>query len=285
MLTWIIAVGTLIFMVSVIWIARSRSNSNFQKNDFHQVNDAVSSELRALHKAGNDAALEAWYRVQVRRWDTIGWLHEAYARFLQHHGRTDEAVKLLESFIRRVRRLEDALFREAPSERAALMEILIAAKRIDQAERLAEVSLSRPNAQAYLSLAYSGIARDRGDHATAATRYLAALEQFPEEAEAAEGLVSAMLAQGLVAEAEATLRQLIDRFPRASGLAVRYARFAQDRSDWEEAAVRWAYVREQFVFLPDAYSEGAAVLRQLGRDGEAEAVLASRPKDISELTH
>ena len=283
MTTWIFGGFAAVLWIFAIWLWRSRSNSNFQRSDFEIRHPDMGKEHEALRKTNDDAAIEAWYRKQTKRWNLVDWLHHCYADFLRHHGRNDEANGLLKSFIARARRLEDAYRREAPVERMFLVRNLRDDKRVDEAERTAEQALARPHAHPHTAIMYAQIARDRGDHAEAARRFLLALERFPDEVEAADGAVKAMLAQGLAVEAEEMVRRQMREFPRGHGLAILYARLAQDRGDLEEAAVRWDYVREQFVFREEAYTEGVEVLRKLGREAEADAVLASRPRDISEL--
>ncbi len=284
MTSWILGVVAIAFWIFVIWLWRASSNRNFQQGDFEYQNPDIGKELEKLHKAGDDVVLEAFYRRHIKRWNMVGWLHSSYADFLKARGRSDEALAMLKSYVRRARRLEDEYRRDAMWERMALVRLLREEGRPADAERAAEESLARPMAAAPTAVLYAEIARDRGDHAEAARRYLLALERFPDQDSAAEGAVAALLAQDKADEAEEMLRQQIRAFPRAHGLAIRYARLAQERGDLEEAAERWAFVREQFVFRQEAYTEGADVLRRLGREAEAEAVLASRPRDISELS-
>lgn len=267
-----------------IWLWLSRSNDNHQHDGYVKVKKAVEKEHEALRQAGDPVALEQWYKHQIKRWTKVEWLHWGYARFLQEQGKADAAISILKSFIRRARRLTDADLRDASAARMILVQILLETKRTDEAERAAKDALAMPAAHPQTPIFYARIARDRGDLGEAVTRYLAALERFPNEDAAAKGAVDAMLAQGLTAEAEAMLRQQMKALPRAHALAILYARLAQDRGDLAEAAERWAYVREQFVFRKEAYTEGAEVLRKLGRPEEAEAVLASRPVDLSERT-
>jgi predicted Zn-dependent protease len=285
MSSWIVGVFAVCCWALGIWLWLSRSNDIHQQDGFEKVSRTLQKEFEALKTSGDQAALEEWLRKQTKRWTMNDWLHWSYAEALHRHGKTDAAVSVLNVFIRRVRRLIHAQEREASTARMVLVRILLDAKRTDEAEKVARTALSRPYAHASTAIMYANIARDRGDHAEAAVRFLAAIQRFPSEDAAAKGAVDALLAQGLAQEAEDMLQEQMKALPRAHALAILYARLAQERGDLEQAAERWAYVRDQFVFRKEAYTEGAEVLRKLGRDADAEAVLASRPRDISELAH
>src|ERR1700693_4312859 len=75
-------------------------------------------------------------------------------------------------------------------------------------------------------------------------------------------------------EAEATLAETVERFPTESDAYFEYARVAEARGDWAEAALRWELMRESFPDRAAGYVGGAAARRERGRMDEAEALTA-----------
>ncbi len=107
------------------------------------------------------------------------------------------------------------------------------------------------------------------EHAWRACRAL-----IPGDGDAHAGLAAALRAEGRTREAEAVLADGIAAAPAHAGLAIEYARMADERGDWPVAADRWHAVAEVAPHLPDGPVGQAVALQRLGRVGEAEAVLA-----------
>ena len=82
-------------------------------------------------------------------------------------------------------------------------------------------------------------------------------------------------------EAEATLAAAVERFPAEPEPYIDYARVAEARGDWPEAALRWELVRESFPDRAAGYVGGAGALRELGRADEAEALTAEAAERFS----
>ena len=78
-------------------------------------------------------------------------------------------------------------------------------------------------------------------------------------------------------EADETLLEGIARMPCNPALLVEYARLAHCRSEWDEAARRWAEVRERFPNKNEGYANGADALAALGQASEAERVGLTAP--------
>ena len=65
--------------------------------------------------------------------------------------------------------------------------------------------------------------------------------------------------------------------PQSISLFIPYAHLAHERQDWEEAISRWTVVQERFVLNAEGFEKGAEALRHLGRNDEADAVMANHP--------
>ncbi len=101
----------------------------------------------------------------------------------------------------------------------------------------------------------------------------ACLALIPSDGAAYAGLAAALRAQARAPEAEAVMADGIAAAPAHAGLAVEYARIADERGDWPVAAERWRSVAEVAPDLPDGPVGQAVALQRLGRVSEAEAVL------------
>ncbi|HEU0219061.1 MAG TPA: tetratricopeptide repeat protein [Stellaceae bacterium] len=96
--------------------------------------------------------------------------------------------------------------------------------------------------------------------------------------------VQVLWLEGRFDEAEALAQTAFAHFPRHSDLLVQHAWIASARQDWDEAARRWAFVRERVPARMEGYQHGARALWQAGRTEEAETVAADglerEPKNI-----
>ena len=87
-------------------------------------------------------------------------------------------------------------------------------------------------------------------------------------------LANAIAQQGRAEEAEAVLRQGKARYPGSADIAIAYARMAERRQLWHEAAHRWQDVASAFPARTEGYLHGAAVARQSGDLDAAERLIA-----------
>ncbi len=244
----------------------------------------VGTELEAARATRDLAVIDACLGRLARKWNCIDWITLQHAEFLAEQDRPQEAIRLLKSYIRRARRFGGEVDRGAPIETMVLARILAHNGRSDEAERLVQKGLKFQFAHPGLAALSAEIAMRRGDSDLALIRFADAVERFPEDVGLTERFAKELIAAGRTEEAEAELQAGLLRMERGQELAVLFAQIAHDRGDWEEAAKRWEAVYQNFVFFKPAYENGAAALRELGREAEAEAVLASRPRPIGELT-
>ena len=74
-------------------------------------------------------------------------------------------------------------------------------------------------------------------------------------------------------QAETLLAEAVSRFPADPRAGIEFARAAERRREWREAARRWDNVRAQFPEQSAAYVHGAAMRRELGEFDAAQNVL------------
>jgi tetratricopeptide (TPR) repeat protein len=80
--------------------------------------------------------------------------------------------------------------------------------------------------------------------------------------------------QGKTGEAESLLEQASERFPKAAGLRIAYAKLAERRQDWREALYRWDLVCRDFPFKPAGCVGRINALVRLERLAEADSAIA-----------
>src|SRR5262249_33178281 len=217
---------------------------------------------------------------------------------LRNAGGSDQADVLLEEAIERFReeprpRFEWALlphfrldwaeaarrselvreqFPDAAATHALAAIVLRELGRYDDAERLLAAARERFPEDLRIAAESAWLATHKQNWAEALRRWGAVRKNFPDWPGGYTG--TAMIYRELTwfDEAEVTLEDAVERFPADTDLSVEYARFEQARGNASAAAERWQAVRDRFPDERAGYEEGAAVLRELGRDEEAEAL-------------
>ena len=127
-------------------------------------------------------------------------------------------------------------------------------------------------------------AMSRRDSDEALRLWGALRDQSPDRADGFVWAVQVLWLDGRFDEAEALAQTAFTHFPRHSDLLVQHAWIASAQQDWNEAARRWAVVRERVPARIEGYQHGARALWQAGRTEEAETVAAAglerEPKNI-----
>jgi predicted Zn-dependent protease len=113
--------------------------------------------------------------------------------------------------------------------------------------------------------------RNRWDEAV--WRWTAMTRRFPKDPTGYLRCGGALRAAGRFDDADAILFMLQRRFPDHTDVYSALAWVAHGRTDWPEAARRWAAVRERDPLQIAAYIHGAAALRQAGRLDDAARLL------------
>lgn len=121
---------------------------------------------------------------------------------------------------------------------------------------------------------YARVAEARGDIAEAMRRWNDVLYRFPLDKYVYLAASEAFEKMGEPAQAEATLRKGVDRFPRDLRPMLDLAKLLQNkRQDFTAAAEVWAAIRGVFPDSEEAYASGAEALRRAGRIEEADALI------------
>jgi tetratricopeptide (TPR) repeat protein len=108
----------------------------------------------------------------------------------------------------------------------------------------------------------------------------AAAEAVPSGFEAAMMTAHGLVGQGHYEIAEQTLEQTRQRFPDRQEPLIEFARIAETKHDWAAMAARYTVLRIRFPNEVLGYRGGARALRELGRLGEADALLESAMKRL-----
>ncbi len=113
------------------------------------------------------------------------------------------------------------------------------------------------------------------DWPQAAMRWLAIREEFPDDWRPVIDLANAYKAPALFAEADAILREGVDRFPDEIAILRDFAGLAIQQGHYDEALARANKLRERFPHNPDGYAVAGEALQMLGRFEEAAGLLSS----------
>jgi tetratricopeptide (TPR) repeat protein len=145
---------------------------------------------------------------------------------------------------------------------------------LDEAEELLAQAFLRFPSSSEVATNYGWTAHARRDWEEAVRRWELVRVRYPDSPSGYAGGGAALRELGRFDEAEAVLRAGLERLPSSADIAVTHAAIAGFRRNWPEAAKRWEDVRARFPTSTSAYLGGAAALRALGRNEEAESVLA-----------
>ncbi len=146
--------------------------------------------------------------------------------------------------------------------------------RLDAAEALLHAAIARFPDDPTLAAEHAGLANHCRDWDEAIARWSQFRARFPDDPRGYTGGSWALRERRDVVAAAALIAQGLDRFPDDAGLLHEHAWAAEQQCDWPAAADRWRQARARAPDQPTGYLSAPAVLRRLGRDAEAEAVLA-----------
>jgi tetratricopeptide (TPR) repeat protein len=192
------------------------------------------------------------------------WLEDA--RFAEHHGDWAGAVSRWEKL-----RINFPQHLVCTTGLARCLERL---GRADESEALLEAAKIRFPLELSLWADLAWSAHRRADWPLAAARWQMLRKRFPMLPLGYVAGASALRALGLTEEIDAVLSEAVDRLPDESGIALDHAMIPQKRNDWTLAVTRWEEFRIRFPDREEGYLRGADALRAIGRNSEAEQIIA-----------
>jgi tetratricopeptide (TPR) repeat protein len=158
----------------------------------------------------------------------------------------------------------------------------------DAAETLLSAAVDRFPREAAVLTEYAWLASHRRDFPTALQRWEQVRARFPNHLAGYTGAAVALREMQQLDAADAMLADAVAAFPNELTLLLEHAGLAQHRRDWEEAARRWALVRQRAPDHLPGHIASAVALREAGQTDAAEAVLADAvarfPDRIEALT-
>lgn len=252
--------------------------------------------LVADRRGDRATALLRWEDAR-RRFPSVPGVFSGYGACLAAAGRLDEAETLLQRAVRRfpedlLCRIEYARVAASRKDWAVALErwrfvrddlandfgitgmgaALRELGRFDEADQLLADSQTRAPLDVGIAIERARVAEQRGDAPEAARRWADARRRFPKAVGLWRDEVRALRAIGEEAEAEARLGEAVRNFPEEYDLAAEHAALAERRGDWEEAARRWALMRERFPDRPLGYDRGANAEAAAGHPEVATAI-------------
>ena len=151
-------------------------------------------------------------------------------------------------------------------------EALMAKNSLPEAEALAEQAIRLFPEDMLGYLEYARVADKRGDWEQVYERSRPLREQFNYSG-GFIGSATALIKLGRYDEADALLEESRVKFPTDPAVGTEFARSAQARGDFPEAAKRWTRLVERFPLQIHALLDAAQALEQLGFPADAESIL------------
>jgi tetratricopeptide (TPR) repeat protein len=146
--------------------------------------------------------------------------------------------------------------------------------RMTEAEALLRDAAERFPNEARVVIEQAWLAQARRDWPEAVRYWDIVRARLPGEEVAYTAGARALREQQLPDAADRLLREAIQRFPDRRAPLTEYAWLAQIGRDWPASVDRWAVVRMRFPDHAEAYVQAARALAELGRQGDAETLLA-----------
>jgi tetratricopeptide (TPR) repeat protein len=213
-----------------------------------------------------------------------GILRDALARFPTEPEPAIEFARLIETRADWPQALTrwSAVTKSFPDEHQGYLGMsraLTALGRCDEAEAMLTHAVERIAADADLLIAHAWAAEHRNPGETL-RRLESARFRFPDDPAPCFGIGAALRDLGRFDEADAILSATLERFPGHVDVLVNYARVAEERGEWAEAAQRWQQVRAAQPGLLEGYLGYAAALVGMARIEEADAVLMEAAREF-----
>jgi tetratricopeptide (TPR) repeat protein len=144
--------------------------------------------------------------------------------------------------------------------------------RSEEADTILERTAASYPADLDILLTRAHVAEDRGDMIAACERWAELQRVQPYFKDGFRERVKCLLSVDRHAEADAVMREAIDRFRNDDWPQFDYAILAHQRQDWPEAAVRWQELRRRFPGREEGFTLGKHALSAAGRHDEAAAL-------------
>jgi tetratricopeptide (TPR) repeat protein len=221
-----------------------------------------------LSEAGRDKEAEAiLLRGVSARPEDVG-LRLEYARIAERRRDWDEALKrwgvVLETY-------------GHGSGAIGIANALTETGRHDEADKTLKDVLYKWGNDLNIWFAFVKVAQHRQDWEEVARRWAMIRKRFPMEPVVYTHGLGDLLRTSRPEAADEVLREGMEQLPFEPDIWIEYARLAHRRNEWEEAAKRWAAVREHFPVRPEGFDRGADALAAAGKSEEASAVRAMKP--------
>jgi tetratricopeptide (TPR) repeat protein len=162
---------------------------------------------------------------------------------------------------------------EDPAGPVGLAATYCRAKNYDAADAAIEPAVQRFADNAQVDAQHAWVAYERTDWPEAADRWRRYRERYPRDPVGPSALSGALRNLHRFDEADAVLLAGLADHPDHAELLGNYALVAQERKDWDEALRRWTAYRDRFPEHAAGYAVLGAVLRELQRFDDADAIL------------
>ncbi len=153
--------------------------------------------------------------------------------------------------------------------------------RADEAQALGRDAAAHPPTAALGANVGMRLAQHGSDWPTMERHARTLMSLAPDEPHGSAGLARALLAQGMLDEAEGAASAAMQRFPAFSDPYVTHARVAMARMAWEEAVRRWEAIEAAFPGHPTATRmkrQCAEKVQFLGADEALSSLAAAPPR-------
>ncbi len=149
--------------------------------------------------------------------------------------------------------------------------------RYEQAEKILQDATTKWGNSLSVWVGFVYIAEHKGDWEDVCRRWQTVRKRFPLEPLGYIKGVGPVLRLYGPAQADEILREGVNYIPDDPILKIEFALLAHRRGEWEEAARRWAELREQFPLRPEGYVQGAEALVGMGLHDDAHTLRLMAP--------
>jgi predicted Zn-dependent protease len=226
---------------------------------------AYDQAARALIHLDRSEEAEVLIQEGIQRFPKNATLALRHAALPEHRKDWSQAVTRWQAFHQRFKGTAHSHLQHGKA--------LILNGQTEEAEALLGIAAQRWPDDRLIATERAALAVHRRDWPLALERWRGVRTRFEDSATASQGECEALIALGLLDEAETLIQATVSRHPDHPGLMMQGATVAMQRQDWVMACERWSTFRQRFGISPEICEQEVEALIQSGQTEAAKTLL------------
>jgi len=277
MKVWIFATIAAVLWAMAMYLTKKNGSEKAEPILFQLYQEKINNQIVEYKRSGDFLAAEKMMLKAIKKFPKARKAYFDLVEILYLQEKYESAL----AYLLIIRGIMKASFEPDPSDYFSVLVRIVQTKirigDLDGASKAAIEILESGEGGPFIGLIYADIALQQGNTTEQLNRLEKMSVMYPHDSETKLALSLCYHSLGKSQRSEQLLEELMREFPHTIGPFVYFARAAVERKDWEEAVRRWQIVQERFVLNPEGFEQGAAALRQLGREDLAAVTMEKHP--------